>query len=81
LILDADFVLGLDLDRAIEARPDRQEARSLEPDLEALMAERSKARSARDFARADELRDQLRARGIEVTDETGGTSAWRRVSD
>jgi cysteinyl-tRNA synthetase len=81
LILDADFVLGLDLDRAIEARPNRQETQTLEPDLEALMAERSKARSARDFARADELRDQLRARGIDVIDEAGGTSAWRRVSD
>ena len=81
LILDADFVLGLDLDRIIEVDGERPDAETLEPELKALVAERAKARTARDFARADELRDQLRAAGIEVIDVAGGGSSWRRLSD
>jgi cysteinyl-tRNA synthetase len=83
VILDADFVLGLDLDRVAAGGGDAEiddEAGGLDADLEALVAARSEARAAKDFARADALRDELRGRGIELIDEPGGGTTWRRVS-
>jgi cysteinyl-tRNA synthetase len=46
-------------------------------EIDALVAERDAARAARDFARADALRDALAARGIELLDGTDATR-WRR---
>ena len=45
--------------------------------IEAQIAERKAARAARDFARADGIRDALAARGVELRDGPEGTS-WRR---
>jgi cysteinyl-tRNA synthetase len=39
---------------------------------EALLAERSAAREAKDWGRADEIRDRLTALGWEVREEAGG---------
>ncbi|MDZ7839677.1 MAG: cysteine--tRNA ligase [Gammaproteobacteria bacterium] len=47
--------------------------------IEKLVAERSAARSERDFARADALRDRLYDMGIEIEDGPGGTR-WRKLS-
>jgi cysteinyl-tRNA synthetase len=44
--------------------------------IEGLLRARGEARAAKDFARADELRDQLRAMGVEVLDTAGGVD-WR----
>ena len=46
--------------------------------IEALIAERNAARKARDFARADAIRDQLKEAGIELLDGPEGTR-WRRI--
>ena len=46
--------------------------------IEALINERLAARKARDFAKADALRDQLQAQGIVLEDTKDGTS-WRRA--
>jgi cysteinyl-tRNA synthetase len=46
--------------------------RSADPEAEALLAERQEARAARDFARADEIRDRLAALGWEVRDAADG---------
>ena len=44
--------------------------------IAALIAERQAARKNRDFARADQIRDQLAAQGIELLDSKDGTS-WK----
>ena len=46
-------------------------------EIDALVAERVAAKKAKDFARADAIREELRARGIVVEDTRDG-SVWRR---
>lgn len=46
--------------------------------IENLITERLAAKKARDFARADALRDQLQAQGIVLEDTKDGTN-WRRA--
>jgi cysteinyl-tRNA synthetase len=48
--------------------------------IDQLIEERNTARKNRDFARADEVRDQLQAMGISLEDVEGGTR-WRRSGD
>ncbi|AZY53285.1 cysteine--tRNA ligase [Bordetella avium] len=47
--------------------------------IEALIAERGQAKLSRDFARADAIRAELRAAGIELDDKPGGMTQWRRA--
>jgi cysteinyl-tRNA synthetase len=49
-----------------------------EEEIEALIAERSQAKKDRNFARADEIRDQLHAQGIVLEDTRSGTR-WSRA--
>ena len=46
-------------------------------EIDALVAERAQARKDRNFARSDEIRDALLARGIIIEDGPEGT-IWRR---
>ncbi|WP_420456859.1 cysteine--tRNA ligase [Rubrivirga sp.] len=46
--------------------------------VEPLVAQRTEARAARDWARADAIRDELAALGVEVMDTPAGPE-WRRV--
>jgi cysteinyl-tRNA synthetase len=46
-------------------------------DVVALVADRERARAQRDFARADDLRDELRALGWEVRDGAAGPELLR----
>lgn len=55
-------LLGLSL------QPLAQETVVITAEIQALMDERDAARAARDFARADALRDQLKALGVELSD-------------
>jgi cysteinyl-tRNA synthetase len=47
--------------------------------VEALLAERAAARKARDFARADAIRDELAKKGIQIADSGVGTT-WKKVA-
>jgi len=67
----ADGVLGV-----LEATADGGEA--LDPELQALVAEREAARKRRDFAESDRLRKVLRERGIIVEDTPRGP-VWKRA--
>ena len=50
----------------------------LDEDVEALIAERQAARKAKNFARADEIRDELLERGIILEDTREGVK-WKRA--
>ncbi|WP_175614708.1 cysteine--tRNA ligase [Piscibacillus halophilus] len=50
----------------------------LDHDIEALIEERIQARKDRNFARADEIRDQLKEKGIILEDTPQGTR-WKRA--
>ncbi|GAA4961533.1 cysteine--tRNA ligase [Halioxenophilus aromaticivorans] len=46
--------------------------------IEALIVERKEAKAAKDFARSDEIRDQLKQAGVVLEDSKTGTT-WRRA--
>lgn len=50
----------------------------LDADIEALIGQRQEARKAKDFARADELRDELLQKGIVLEDTREGVK-WKRA--
>ena len=54
---------------------DREE---LSHDIDKLIKERNDARKNKDFARADEIRDNLKEMGIEIEDTRSGTT-WKRI--
>ena len=86
-IADFDTVLSLGLIKAAEEKKaqDAEKARSaaaslapqgvseeLKTRVEALIAERKEAKKAKNFARADEIRDSLKAEGISLIDTAEG---------
>lgn len=68
-----DEVLSLDLvkEAATEAPVEKSE---LELEIEALIAERAQAKKDKNFARADEIRNSLKERGITLLDTREGTT-------
>lgn len=48
-------------------------------EIDALVLERNDAKINKNFARADEIRAQLRTEGIELEDKAGGLTQWRRA--
>ena len=69
--------LGLDLHRVWDQLPN--DGRSDIPaNVTTLVDERTAARQRRDFARSDTIRDELKALGWEVIDESSGSHVQRR---
>ena len=80
-LADFDRVLGLNLISAAETLRQKQaqeEAANADPQVDALVAARTAAKKAKNFAEADRIRDELKAMGIEIIDTPQGTK-WRRV--
>ena len=71
LLLSFDELFGLDL--SVE-----EAGKQLTPEMEELLAQREQARAEKNWARSDELRDQLLALGVAVKDRRGGTD-WEFV--
>ena len=81
VLKDFDKVLSLNLLSAAQKFRDAQkkeEAEEFDPEIEALIAARTKAKKEKNFAEADMIRDELRFRHIEIIDTPQGTK-WRRV--
>src|SRR4029077_14909038 len=57
----------------------RAEEPGLALEVEGLIAEREAPRKARDFAKADRIREELKSRGIALEDSKDGVR-WRRVA-
>lgn len=47
--------------------------------MEMLLAERTAARTAKNWPESDRLRDELKKQGIELEDHPDGTTTWRRT--
>jgi cysteinyl-tRNA synthetase len=61
------------------AAAEKAASQGLTPEqIEALLAERTAARKAKDFKRSDAIRDELAAKGIEIKDGPTGAT-WRYV--
>ncbi|MDO4518033.1 MAG: cysteine--tRNA ligase, partial [Bacillota bacterium] len=65
ILMELATVLGL-LQQEVEEKVE------IDEELQALIDERQAARKAKDFARADEIRDQLKAQGITLKDTPQG---------
>ena len=68
-IIKLSYVLG------IEAAPQKDD---LAEEVEKLIEERQAARKAKNFARADEIRDELLSKGIILEDTREGVK-WKRA--
>jgi cysteinyl-tRNA synthetase len=71
LLREFDAVLALGL---ADAKPEEQES---DAEIDALVRARDAARAAKNWKRADELRAELKRRGITLTDSPQGTR-WKR---
>ncbi len=78
---DAGIVTSFlhDLDRVLGIGPDAVDD-GLAPDLELLLEARAAARTARNWAESDRLRDELAQHGIVVEDTRDG-QRWRRLEE
>jgi cysteinyl-tRNA synthetase len=71
-VLDFDRVLGLGLADIVDAE-------ALPAEIATLIERREAARTARDWATADELRESIRRHGYEIEDTPSGTR-WRKTT-
>ena len=80
-LADFDRVLSLNLLEAaakLAKKQSEEEAASADPEIDALVEARTQAKKAKNWAEADRIRDELKARGIEIIDTPQG-SKWRKV--
>ncbi|MDR2864657.1 MAG: cysteine--tRNA ligase [Spirochaetaceae bacterium] len=76
---DMDSVLGLKLaEEALDKTESMEEDAAFTAEIDVLIAERAEAKKAKDFKKADAVRDSLKARGIILEDHPGGTT-WKRI--
>ncbi len=72
---DIDKVLSLDLVVEVEQKEAPVVEKSdFEKEIEALIVERAEAKKAKNYARADEIRNDLKAKGVTLIDTPQGTT-------
>ena len=71
-------MLGLNLLAAAQKQREAQPEEEKDPEIDALVAARAAAKKEKNWAQADRIRDELKARGIEVIDTPQGAK-WRRI--
>jgi cysteinyl-tRNA synthetase len=77
-----DAVLGLDLAKAASAQEEahaESESPEFIAEIEAFIAERAEAKKAKDFAKADQIRNMLKEKGILLEDSPSGT-IWKKTT-
>ena len=62
----------------LRKKEEEEAAASADPEIDALVLARTEAKKAKNFAEADRIRDELKARGIEIIDTPQGAK-WRKV--
>ena len=80
-LADFDQVLSLNLIQAakeLKSKQAEEAAASADPEIDALVAARTNAKKEKNWAEADRIRDELKARGIEIIDTPQG-AIWRKV--
>ena len=75
LLVELADVLGLQMEHQEQSSSDHEHAID-QLAIESAITARKEAKAARDFNEADRIRDQLRARGIELIDKPGGITDW-----
>ena len=75
LLVELTAVLGLKAEQPSQSAG----AGPGDGEIEALIAQRTAAKAARDFATADRIRAELKAQGIELIDKPGAVTEWLRV--
>jgi cysteinyl-tRNA synthetase len=80
LIEDFDKVLSLDLVKQAKALNESQQSaeNDIPEEIAALAEERKAARKAKDFAKADELRDKITAMGWVIEETRQGTKIYKK---
>lgn len=71
------LVVAFDMDRVLGLQLRETSASELDQEIQSLIDERNRARSERDFSRADAIRDELFKRGVVLEDTPQGTR-WHR---
>jgi cysteinyl-tRNA synthetase len=88
-IADFDYVLSLDLIAKAKALKEKEAATVKtvgeiviegegDPEIDAIVKARAEAKKAKNWPEADRIRDELKARGVEVIDTPQGAK-WKRV--
>ena len=88
-IADFDYVLSLDLIAKAKTLREKQASAVKtvgeiviegegDPEIDAIVKARAEAKKAKNWAEADRIRDELKARGIEVVDTPQGAK-WKRI--
>ena len=64
--------------KAVQKQQAEEAAASADPEIDAMVQARTDAKKAKNYAEADRIRDELKARGIEIIDTPQGAK-WRKV--